>query len=190
MCGVSSGWAYYHTDDLHTISGSRTESAWASHVSHSRHARQLGEGHIRKRTTSNQPHRDCMCTLYIILVSCLVHCMASGSSRLAVAVSGCPAHPRWPDSFLQVGYVRGSGTTTLVLHSLYPRAFPEYHYLSVSLSFSAGVMAPAYLYCKEQIESPVWTLHSLWLGRQDATHATGLVCRSLADRGLTRLLAQ
>ena len=44
-----------------------------------------------------------------------------------------------PVSALQVGYVRGSGTTTLLLHTLYPLAFPEYYNLSVSLSPSLGV---------------------------------------------------
>ena len=34
LIGVSSGWAYYHTDHLHTIPGSRPESAWASRVPH------------------------------------------------------------------------------------------------------------------------------------------------------------
>ncbi len=28
LCGLSTGWAYYHTDHLHTISASRPESAW------------------------------------------------------------------------------------------------------------------------------------------------------------------
>lgn len=31
LCAPSSGWAYYHTDRLHTLSGYRPESAWVSH---------------------------------------------------------------------------------------------------------------------------------------------------------------
>jgi len=38
-----------------------------------------------------------------------------------------------PGLFLQVGYEKGSGTTTMLLHRLYPLMFPEYHYLGVSL---------------------------------------------------------
>ena len=35
---------------------------------------------------------------------------------------------------LQVGYVRGSGTITLLLHRMFPAIFPEWHYLRVSLA--------------------------------------------------------
>ena len=33
---------------------------------------------------------------------------------------------------MQVGYVKGTTTTQLLLHSLYPLFFPQYLYLAVS----------------------------------------------------------
>ena len=36
---------------------------------------------------------------------------------------------------MQVGYVKGTTTTQLLLHSLYPFFFPQYLYLAVSLLF-------------------------------------------------------
>ena len=38
LCGVSSGWAYYHTDHLHTISGYRSESTWVIYAPLLQHA--------------------------------------------------------------------------------------------------------------------------------------------------------
>lgn len=42
LCAPSNGWAYYHTDHLHALSGYRPESAWVSYgpariLSYSKH---------------------------------------------------------------------------------------------------------------------------------------------------------